>query len=170
MSHHLLIGFNHSVTIVSVIRLYFLAQNFTDTSLDKNFSLGFCVSSIECNLAIITASGPALWPLIRRWMPLLKSSRDADYYDRKYHTGQQGWIRTGDGPHTMPNTDSIGLKDIGSRRVQTEVRSGGSFPQDSDEELMNGTGIMRTTDFAVTRDGTMMPDAGTRHTRKANLE
>ncbi|KAF6799525.1 integral membrane protein [Colletotrichum sojae] len=154
------------VTIVSVVRLHFLAQNFTDTSPDKNFSLGFCVSSIECNLAIITASGPALWPLIRRWIPHLKSSKDAEYYDRKYHTGQ-GWIRTGDGPHTMP-AGSIGLKDMGSRRVQTEVRSGGSiYPQDSDEELMTGTGIMRTTNFAVTRNATTIRDADT---GKANLE
>ncbi|KAK1638526.1 integral membrane protein [Colletotrichum phormii] len=142
------------VTGVSVIRLYFLAKNFTDKSLDANFSLGFCVSSIECNLAITTASAPALWPLIRRWMPQLKSSKDQGYYNQKYHTSQQGWIRTGDGHEgasSAANGD-ISLRGINTRHAKTEVRSNASFAQDSDEELMKGMGIMRTTNFEVTRD------------------
>ncbi|KAL0933245.1 uncharacterized protein CTRU02_212208 [Colletotrichum truncatum] len=143
-----------AVTAVSVVRLYFLAVNFTDMSPDKNFSLGFCVSQIECSLAIITASAPALWPLVRRWMPQLKSTKDYEYYNRKYHTGQQGWIRTADGPSTVPDAgDSIGMNNMSGRRVQTEVRSNtGPFPHDSDEELMKGTGIMRTTNFVVTSE------------------
>ncbi|KAI1206127.1 uncharacterized protein F4807DRAFT_238189 [Annulohypoxylon truncatum] len=132
------------VTVVSIVRLYFLAQNFNDTSPDKNFSLGFCVSSIECNLAILTASAPALWPLVRRWLPRLKSTNNQSYYGKhKYgvssHT-QQGYIRTTDGPE-----NSIGLKDMSGRRVHTEVRSS----RDSDEEILTGTGIMRTTQFTV---------------------
>ncbi|OTA99226.1 hypothetical protein M426DRAFT_90024 [Hypoxylon sp. CI-4A] len=135
------------VTVVSVIRLYFLAQNFNDQSPDKNFSLGFCVSSIECNLAILTASAPALWPLIRRWIPHLKSSGDRSYYGaHKYggtSHGQQGYIRTTDGPDS-----GIGLKDMSSRRARTEVRSA----RDSDEEILTGTGIMRTTQFTVSTE------------------
>ncbi|KAI5864004.1 hypothetical protein GGS23DRAFT_478008 [Durotheca rogersii] len=136
------------VTVVSVVRLYFLAQNFHDTSPDKNFSLGFCVSSIECNLAILTASAPALWPLIRRWMPHLKSSGNGSYYaQHKYsgasHAQQQGYIRTTDGPES-----NIALKEMGSRRVRTEIRSA----QDSDEEILTGTGIMRTTQFVVSTE------------------
>ncbi|OLN87817.1 hypothetical protein CCHL11_00418 [Colletotrichum chlorophyti] len=142
------------VTVVSVVRLYFLAQNFTDKSPDKNFSLGFCVSAIECNLAIITASAPALWPLFRRWMPQLKTAKDQNYYNHKYHANQQGWIRTGDGPNTTSTApeESIGMKDMGGLTATTHVRSNGSNSSDSDEELMTGTGIMRTTHFAVTRD------------------
>ncbi|KAI1473792.1 hypothetical protein F4774DRAFT_422937 [Daldinia eschscholtzii] len=136
------------VTIVSVIRLYFLAQNFHDQSPDKNFSLGFCVSSIECNLAILTASAPALWPLIRRWIPHLKSTGDHSYYGHHKYGGashaQQGYIRTTDGA----DSNNIGLKDMDSRRIRTEVRSA----RDSDEEILTGTGIMRTTQFTVSTE------------------
>ncbi|KAI1091198.1 hypothetical protein F5B19DRAFT_288138 [Rostrohypoxylon terebratum] len=132
------------VTVVSIVRLYFLAQNFNDTSLDKNFSVGFCVSSIECNLAILTASAPALWPLVRRWVPGLKSTNNQSYYGKnKYGVsshGGQGYIRTTDGPES-----GIGLKDMDGRRVHTEIRSS----RDSDEEILTGTGIMRTTQFTV---------------------
>ncbi|KAI2606606.1 hypothetical protein GGR54DRAFT_652290 [Hypoxylon sp. NC1633] len=137
------------VTVVSAVRLYFLCQNFSDTSLDKNFSLGFCVSAIEVNLAILTASAPALWPLIRRWIPSLRSTNGRSYYGQKYNGGtshtQHGYIRTTDGPHS-----AIGLKDMGSssRRVHTEVRSA----RDSDEEILTGTGIMRTTQFTISTE------------------
>ncbi|KAI1099485.1 hypothetical protein F4804DRAFT_321799 [Jackrogersella minutella] len=135
------------VTVVSIVRLYFLAQNFHDTSPDKNFSLGFCVSSIECNLAILTASAPALWPLIRRCMPRFKSTRGRSYYGHHKYGGashaQQGYIRTTDGADS-----GIGLKDMSGRRVHTEVRSA----RDSDEEILTGTGIMRTTKFTVSTE------------------
>ncbi|XXG97465.1 hypothetical protein Hte_003767 [Hypoxylon texense] len=136
------------VTIVSVVRLYFLTQNLNDTSPDKNFSLGFCVSSIECNLAILTASAPALWPLIRRWVPHLKSSNGQSYYGHgKYGDGtshtQKGYIRTTDGPER-----GIGLKDLNGRRIHTDIRSA----RDSDEEILTGTGIMRTTQFTVSTE------------------
>ncbi|KXH50132.1 integral membrane protein [Colletotrichum simmondsii] len=135
------------VTAVSVIRLYFLAKNFTDKSLDANFSLGFCVSSIE-------SSAPALWPLIRRWMPQLKSSKGQGYYEHQFHTGQQGWIRTGDGREGASSNANgdISLRGINTRYIKTEAHFSGSFARDSDEELMIGTGIMRTTNLEVTHD------------------
>ncbi|KAL7624628.1 hypothetical protein AAE478_006197 [Parahypoxylon ruwenzoriense] len=157
------------VTVVSVIRLYFLAQNFNDQSPDKNFSLGFCVSSIECNLAILTASAPALWPLIRRWVPHLRSTHDHSYYGQhKYggtsHAQQQGYIKTTDTPDR-----GIGLKDMGSRRIRTEIRSA----RDSDEEILTGTGIMRTTQFAVSTEDEYSGAApsGSRedHTRRSKV-
>ncbi|KAI0011537.1 hypothetical protein F4779DRAFT_573135 [Xylariaceae sp. FL0662B] len=134
------------VTIVSVIRLYFFARNSIDKSPDANFSLGFCVSSIECNLAILTASAPALWPLIRRWIPQ-KSTNDRSYYGKhKYGStvrGQQGWVRTNDTSSRVD--DTISLKDIRGLNMRTEIRSA----RDSDEERLTGTGITRTTEFVV---------------------
>lgn len=132
------------VTIVSIIRLWTLSENFNDQDPDKNFSVGFTVSSIEVNLAIITASFPALWPLIRRMLPKnLKSS----YYGHQKYGGvshaQQGYIKTTDGPDS-----GIGLKDMNGRRIRTEVRS----QRDSDEEILTGTGIMRTTQFTVSTE------------------
>ncbi|KAI1802340.1 hypothetical protein F4811DRAFT_563320 [Daldinia bambusicola] len=146
------------VTVVSIIRLYFLAQNFHDTSPDKNFSLGFCVSSIECNLAIVTASAPALWPLVRRWMPRLKSTGGRSYYGtHKYGgTSHAHYVRTTDGV----DGNSIGLKDLDSR-TRTEVRSA----RDSDEEILTGTGIMRTTQFTVSTE-----DEYSRNGERANFD
>ncbi|OTA53344.1 hypothetical protein K449DRAFT_305979, partial [Hypoxylon sp. EC38] len=104
------------VTVVSIIRLWTLSENFNDQSPDKNFSVGFTVSSIECNLAIITASFPSLWPLIRRALP--KNLKSSYYGHQKYggvSHGQQGYIRTTDGPES-----GIGLKDMNGRRIRTE--------------------------------------------------
>ncbi|KAI1139887.1 hypothetical protein F5Y05DRAFT_380366 [Hypoxylon sp. FL0543] len=131
------------VTIVSIIRLWTLSDNFNSKSPDKNFSVGFTVSSIECNLAILTASFPALWPLIRRMMP--KNLKSTYYGHQKYggSHAQQGYIRTTDGPDS-----GIGLKDMNGRRIRTEVRS----QRDSDEEILTGTGIMRTTQFTVSHE------------------
>lgn len=36
---------------------------------DPTYSIGFVTSAIETNLAIITASLPALKPLFKRWFP-----------------------------------------------------------------------------------------------------
>ncbi|KAI1759607.1 hypothetical protein GGR53DRAFT_513037 [Hypoxylon sp. FL1150] len=131
------------VTIVSIIRLYCLVQDLDDKDPDTNFSIGFTVSSIECNLAILTASAPALWPLFRRWIPHLRSSNGRSYYGSpNYGTGthRQHYIRTTDGQDS-----SIGLKDMNDRRIRTNIRSS----RDSDEEVLTGTGIMRTTQFTV---------------------
>ncbi|KAK7753709.1 hypothetical protein SLS62_004332 [Diatrype stigma] len=151
------------VTVVSIIRLYFLAQNFTDPSADKNFSVGFCVSSIECNLAILTASAPALWPLIRRWLPGAASTHDRSYGPHKYGSSathrQQGWIRAEDGPAPRTTDSSYALKEMGGSKSRTEVRSAA---RDSDEEILTGTGIMRTTQFTVSNDDAESQRPGTR--------
>ena len=137
------------------MRLYFFAQNVTSKDPDKNFSLGFCVPSIECNLAIITASGPALWPLVRRWLPRFASTHDRSYGDANYgskrygvnsaHRRQSGWIRAGDGPSNRAS--SFALKDM-SKGSRPDIHS----QRDSDEEILTGTGILRTTQFHVTSD------------------
>lgn len=56
-----------SVTIASVVRLVILVQGLFGlvTSSDPTFNIGFVVSAIETNLALITASAPALRPFFR---------------------------------------------------------------------------------------------------------
>ncbi|KXH67049.1 hypothetical protein CSAL01_06494 [Colletotrichum salicis] len=74
----------------------------------------------------------------------LKSSKDQDYDNQKYHTGQQEWVRTGDGHEgasSAANGD-ISLRSINNRHAKTEVRSSASFAQDSDEELMKVNGSL----------------------------
>jgi hypothetical protein len=37
--------------------------------LDRQYSLGYSLSALECALAIVTANLPTLWPVYRRWFP-----------------------------------------------------------------------------------------------------
>jgi hypothetical protein len=49
--------------------LYFIWRVFFSDVPDRTYSIGFVTSNIETDVAIITACGPALWPLARRWFP-----------------------------------------------------------------------------------------------------
>ncbi|KAK3367095.1 hypothetical protein B0T24DRAFT_380944 [Lasiosphaeria ovina] len=57
------------VTLVSAVRLYFVVKAFYLHPSQVHYSLGYTTTTIEVNLAIVTASVPALWPLGRRWFP-----------------------------------------------------------------------------------------------------
>ncbi|KAI1128061.1 hypothetical protein F5Y10DRAFT_182181 [Nemania abortiva] len=72
-----LLGF--LTTITSIIRLVLLVQGLfmLKTTLSADANIGFVTSAIETNLAIITASAPALRPLLRAWFPrLFRVDRD----------------------------------------------------------------------------------------------
>ncbi|KAI0105521.1 hypothetical protein GGR51DRAFT_191905 [Nemania sp. FL0031] len=72
-----LLGF--LTTITSIIRLVLLIQGLfmLKTTLSADANIGFVTSAIETNLAIITASAPALRPLLRAWFPrLFRVDRD----------------------------------------------------------------------------------------------
>ena len=141
---------------------------------DLNYSLGFCVSAIEVNLAIITASGPALWPLVRSWMPRFFTSMgpsngayqmnaDVEWTPNGQHrrTGAGNGSKLGTGIHSSRvvgggvggDSTRIGLKDVRGDRswARMDIRSDLA---DSDEEVLtqHGPGILRTTDYSVTRD------------------
>lgn len=60
-----------SVTVFSAVRLYFMYRIFYVISQDPTYSLGYILSAVESNLAIVAASIPALWPLARRWFPCM---------------------------------------------------------------------------------------------------
>lgn len=160
-----------SVTIVSAIRLYYFQQHLTDTTdPDPTFNLGFCVSTIECNLGIITACGPAMWPLLRSWMPRLFSRLGiSNGYERKHDdNNENGWTpsdesgASGKRPEAGGATNTVGggsigmdnLKDVrgDGARGRTDIRV--SMMDDSDEEALThqGVGIMRRTDYTVSRD------------------
>ncbi|KAK1979595.1 integral membrane protein [Colletotrichum cereale] len=121
------------VTPVSVIRLYFIASSFIDVTPDKSFSLGFCVSQIECSLAITTASAPTLWPLVRRWL-----SRETTCTTT---TNQLGWIRT----VSCPNLGGY-CAEVDGRMAQTGPSA------HSDQEAMKGTSSIRITNSVTTND------------------
>ncbi|RYP43957.1 hypothetical protein DL768_009527 [Monosporascus sp. mg162] len=81
-THVLVLAWIHrcSVTVMSVIRMVLLIQGLfmSASSLDPDGNVGFATSAIETNPAVITASAPALRPLLRAWFPRLFGVTDRD--------------------------------------------------------------------------------------------
>lgn len=189
---------NPSVTIVGCVRLYFIYRsNYLPKSPDSNYNIGYITTALETNLAVMAASGPALWPLARRWFPsffenlglsrgyqghipdieatmpheLAKAGTSNSSRSGRLRTlfaHKKGGAKVSIRPprpgrqsnqvlgrvyasHTIGG-GSFALKDMrGDRaRVRTEIRS--HTPVESDEEIMMYNGIMRTTDYSVSRD------------------
>lgn len=110
---------------------------------DFHYSITIVYSTIEVNLAIVSASVPALRYLVRNWFPKLFGSTAKG----KYNTS--GNVYYGPNSRTAPRTtDVIGLKDIRSGRHHTEIRS--DSPTGSEEEIMTYNGIIRTMDVSQT--------------------
>ncbi|KAK3349174.1 hypothetical protein B0T25DRAFT_547383 [Lasiosphaeria hispida] len=87
------------VTVISFIRMYYITRLYYFAPDDRHYSIGYVCSCVELNLAIITASAPALWPLARRWAPgafvLLGIDRPHLYPEIEVayatHQSQAGW-------------------------------------------------------------------------------
>lgn len=139
-----------SVTGVSIGRLVFIYQAFFTTgSADPTYTLGFCTSAIETNLAIITASAPALRGLFRSWFPRLFSS-NSRYAGTSDRYADNLGLSNGYGVTSKSHAtvgSSFALKDLKGAKTRTEVR--GTSPTASEEEIMTYNGIMRTTNVSV---------------------
>ncbi|KAB5558618.1 hypothetical protein GE09DRAFT_119580 [Coniochaeta sp. 2T2.1] len=94
-----------SVTITSVVRLVLLVQGLFGlvTSTDPTYNIGFVASAIETNLALITASAPALRPFFR--------ARD-----------RGGWFG-GARASVAPNSKSGGSKNGGGGDIEAATTS-----------------------------------------------
>ncbi|ROW09304.1 hypothetical protein VPNG_05834 [Cytospora leucostoma] len=65
-----LLSLGFTVTGISAYRLYYTANSYYGPpDHDPTYSLGGCASPVEVNLAIITACGPFLKPLVDAWLP-----------------------------------------------------------------------------------------------------
>lgn len=58
-----------SVTCISIVRLYSVIRVWYLRPADGHYTIGYTTNTIEVNLAIVTATIPALWPLARVWFP-----------------------------------------------------------------------------------------------------
>lgn len=132
--------------------------NTTDPDPDSNYSITFTFSAIEVNLAIIAASIPALWPLVRGRVGKSTTAASSTFNaSRRYTKHQQGWIRTTDqneSSGTRDDQDGIDLNDMSDRTVRTQITRG-SLPNDSDEEILPDRGhrkedgsILKTTQIS----------------------
>ncbi|KIH94417.1 hypothetical protein SPBR_05900 [Sporothrix brasiliensis 5110] len=104
------------VTVVGIVRLVFIYDGFfTAPGPDPTYSLGFCTSAIETNLAIICASAPSLRGLVRSWFPRFFSSNRPAYDYRYPDSNGYGGGRRGTNNNNPYGTSSV-TTNIAARR------------------------------------------------------
>ncbi|KAK4194146.1 hypothetical protein QBC40DRAFT_239112 [Triangularia verruculosa] len=132
-----LLGF--LVTITSIVRLVLLVQGlFNLTALsDPTSNIGFVTSAIETNLALITASAPALRPIFRRrerggWFgrssvaPTRNGSRPPDLESGQKSVGWDGANRSSSPARSIRAKFGRGGSKVGrGGRTKTSSRRGG---------------------------------------------
>jgi hypothetical protein len=159
------------VTVISCVRLALLITWFDSFYKGKGtkdiyYSFGWALSPIECNLAIIAASIPALWPLFRKAFPTLLSDLNYSYrVDGQSTSGHAGAsarntafrsnnvrsniARPMGRSHLDDDSDgdTYMMKSMG-QNGQVDIRA--STPTGSQDGIIDvKDGIMRTTDVEV---------------------
>ncbi|KFX94950.1 hypothetical protein O988_06074 [Pseudogymnoascus sp. VKM F-3808] len=142
-----------SVTVVAIVRFVELYRLFYVPNPDGDpfHSIGITLSTVEVNVAIISATIPALRPLGRLLMPTLFAGSSANYYN----TSRSGGNLRSDNPavyNRHGTSVSIAMKSMrdGTQSKHTECRS--VSPNDSEEEIMTYHGIVKSTDVRVQFD------------------
>ncbi|KAK7430393.1 hypothetical protein QQZ08_003141 [Neonectria magnoliae] len=141
------------VTVMSILRLAWIVETSyyvdpTSPDYDPTYDIRFTYSAVETNLAIITASAPALRPLFLKWFPRFFSALQSS--GAKYSKDQYGRSTTAKRSRSGTNIRSnhhngpFPLKDIKGR---SEIRS--HSPTNSEEEIMTYNGILKTSEVAV---------------------
>ncbi|KAL5352101.1 hypothetical protein ACLOAV_002046 [Pseudogymnoascus australis] len=80
------------VTAISIARIVIYNWRFSSDNHDQSYGVGYTISSIEANLAIVTGSIPALKPLVTRFVPRFFSS-EKEYSDRPSGYPRSGYPR-----------------------------------------------------------------------------
>jgi hypothetical protein len=158
-----------------VIRLFYIPQPNKDPYHDITVTL----SVVEANIAIASASAPALRPLFRSIFPKLFGGSSQRYgaSGNKYHpsgygassqapyfsssharggdgTGNASRVDHGHGDRSVARHSSIRLKNLtrshhGGKGPAGHTECRSISPSGSEEEIMTYNGIMRTTDVRV---------------------
>lgn len=147
----LTLSVSSSVTLVSILRLYILCTMLTSDDPDINYTIGPSIAIIECNLAIMTACAPTLWPLARRLKSLgvptnassLRSRCTHCYYENHHNTVHRShpWTRlSGERPPHMPSM--LHTRSFGTDTMLTAPRSMRRAREMSNFETSNSAMIM----------------------------
>ncbi|KFZ07883.1 hypothetical protein V502_09679 [Pseudogymnoascus sp. VKM F-4520 (FW-2644)] len=141
-----------SVTVVAIVRFVELYRLFYVPNPDGDpfHSIGITLNTVEVNVAIISATIPALRPLGRLLMPGLFAGSSVNY-----NTSRSGGNLRSDNPavyNRHGTSVSIAMKSMrdNSQAKHTECRS--VSPNDSEEEIMTYHGIVKSTDVRVQFD------------------
>jgi len=153
---------NKRVTVISCVRLANLVQWFDQFykglgTKDIYYSYGWALSPIECNLAIVAASIPALWPLFRKAFPGFFSDFNSSYQANTHPSGNNN-------PSAFRSTlsrpmgrsriqdddtdDAFMMKPMHGSNGQTDCRA--TTPTGSQDGIIDfKDGIVRTTDVEI---------------------
>ncbi|KAK4452496.1 hypothetical protein QBC34DRAFT_483140 [Podospora aff. communis PSN243] len=143
------------VTIFSILRmraLYVLYNPPNPPNPDPLYDIGFVYSTVECNLAIITASIPPLHGLMRKWFPrffhLTGNSKGSGYPGLGRGNGPSH-----NGMMSAEGARAVVLKELKSptrsQRSHGHVRLESPDSRSSVEEMMGKGKITRTTSVHV---------------------
>lgn len=150
-----------SVTVISCVRLILLVNWFNQFykglgSKDIYYSVGWTISPIESNLAIVAASMPALWPMFRRMFPNFFSGLNSSSYpansaaprSNKRATGFRSQLSRPTGATRITDDDDTFVMKTMSANVHADGRA--STPTGSQDGIIDcKNGIMRTTNVEV---------------------
>lgn len=113
---------------------------------DPKYNLTFVYSTVECNLAIITATIPPLHGLMRRWFPRvfqISMTKNSAYNGNGYNSGGSGGAL-----QTIGGSGGVALKDLKSPTRSQHTRLN-SLTQSEEEILGKDRMITRTTSVHI---------------------
>ncbi|KFY38587.1 hypothetical protein V495_06476 [Pseudogymnoascus sp. VKM F-4514 (FW-929)] len=141
------------VTAVSIARIVIYKWRFSPDNHDQSYGVGYTISSIEANLAIVTGCIPALKPLVTRLVPRFFSS-DKDYSDRPtgYPRGHRSGPKSDKDQHALDTFGAHvgGWKGSGRR---TEAWSSDEHILTRPEEIRRNVEVDITFSEATSDDG-----------------
>ncbi|KAI9738311.1 MAG: hypothetical protein M1834_008809 [Cirrosporium novae-zelandiae] len=163
-----------SVMIIGCIRMKTLIHFYFQTAAsDGNWDISFIWSAVEVDIAIITACGPSLKPLLQRFVPRLLGSsyRSSQTPGRGGNSQTYGRSRTTKSG-TMHKTRRSGtmmdyeMGKYAGKKLNSVVTARGDG--DSEEGIISEDGIMKTTSVNVkfqsseesSMDGRVVPAIG----------
>jgi hypothetical protein len=125
--------------------LYLLYYPPADPGPDPTYDIGFVYSTVECNLAIITATIPPLHGLMRRWFPRFFNITSVQ--NSAYNNGYNGYSGGSRALQTIGGS-AMALKDLkGTNRSQ---RARLNSLSNSEEDILGKDRITRTTSVQIT--------------------
>ncbi|KAK4040680.1 hypothetical protein C8A01DRAFT_35334 [Parachaetomium inaequale] len=174
-----------AVTVIGIVRLHGVIKLFylQQPSKDPYYDITVTLSVVEANIAIVSASAPALRPLFRSLLPSLFGGSSARYgasgaNKYNYPNSNSPYIFSGaggsvaaagtlngtgsrhggpDGGSSLarggPGHGSIRLKNLRGANKGQHTECRSISPSGSEEEIMTYNGIMRTTDVQVHFEG-----------------
>lgn len=142
-----------SVTAVSIARIVIYHWRFSPNNHDRSYGVGYTISSIEANLAVVTGSIPALKPLVTRFVPRFFSS-EKEYSNQPsgYPRGHRSGPKSDDDQHALDTFGAQvgGWKGSGRR---TEAWSSDEQILTQPEEIRRNVQVDITYSEATSDDG-----------------